>query len=33
MTNSDSGTPVINEIEARVAAVYRWDSLGKPISR
>jgi len=33
MTNGDSGTLVINEIEARVAAAYRWDSLEKPIPR
>jgi hypothetical protein len=30
MTNSDSGTPVINEVEARVAAPYRRDSLDTP---
>jgi CubicO group peptidase (beta-lactamase class C family) len=33
MTNSDSGRPVINEIEARVAAAYGWDSLDKPVLR
>jgi CubicO group peptidase (beta-lactamase class C family) len=33
MTNSDGGRPVINEIEARVAAAYGWDSLDKPVRR
>jgi CubicO group peptidase (beta-lactamase class C family) len=33
MTNSDSGGPVIREIEARVAAAYGWDSLDKPVLR
>jgi CubicO group peptidase (beta-lactamase class C family) len=33
MTNSDSGEPVIAEIEARVAAAYGWDTLDKPIFR
>jgi len=33
MTNSDSGRPVINEIRARVAAAYGWDSLDKPVLR
>ena len=33
MTNSDSGGGVIDEIEARVAAAYGWDTLDKPIFR
>lgn len=33
MTNGDAGTPVINEIEARVASAYNWDSLDKPLLR
>jgi CubicO group peptidase (beta-lactamase class C family) len=33
MTNGDSGGQLINEIEARVAAVANWDSLDKPVLR
>jgi CubicO group peptidase (beta-lactamase class C family) len=33
MTNSDSGGGVIDEIEARVAAAYGWDTLDKPVFR
>ncbi len=33
MTNSDSGRPVIDEIESRVAAAYNWDLLDKPVPR
>lgn len=33
MTNSDSGGAILNEIESRVASVYGWESLDKPIPR
>jgi CubicO group peptidase (beta-lactamase class C family) len=33
MTNGDSGRAVINEVRARVAAAYGWDSLDKPVPR
>lgn len=33
MTNGDRGRAVINEIEARVAAAYGWDTLDKPLVR
>jgi CubicO group peptidase (beta-lactamase class C family) len=33
MTNGDNGRSVINEIRARVAAAYGWDSLDKPVQR
>jgi CubicO group peptidase (beta-lactamase class C family) len=33
MTNSGNGSKVVDEIEARVAAAYGWDSLDKPIFR
>ncbi len=33
MTNSDTSSILIREIEARVAAAYNWDALDKPIPR
>ena len=33
MTNGDRGRALINEIEARVAAAYDWDTLDKPLVR
>jgi CubicO group peptidase (beta-lactamase class C family) len=33
MTNGDAGRPVIDEIRTRVATVYGWDSLDKPVLR
>src|SRR6185295_1606323 len=33
MTNGDAGRPIIDEIRARVAAAYAWDSLDKPVLR
>jgi hypothetical protein len=33
MTNADSGGPVVRELENRVATVYHWDTLDKPIPR
>jgi len=33
MTNSETGGPLIREIESRIAAAYNWDSLDKPLLR
>jgi uncharacterized protein (DUF2249 family) len=33
LTNRDDGSPLIGEIEARVAGTYHWDSLDKPLLR
>lgn len=33
MTNSDSGGRLLNEVAARVAAAYQWDTLDKPLPR
>ena len=33
MTNGDNGNALIRQIEARIAAVYAWDMLDKPLPR
>lgn len=33
MTNADSGGRLLNDVVARVAAAYKWDSLDKPLPR
>jgi hypothetical protein len=33
MTNGDSGGRLLNEVAARVATAYKWDSLDKPLPR
>jgi hypothetical protein len=33
MTNGDSGGRLLQELQARVAAAYKWDSLDKPLPR
>ena len=33
MTNADSGGRLLNEVVARVAAAYQWDTLDKPLPR
>jgi CubicO group peptidase (beta-lactamase class C family) len=33
MTNSDSGGRLINELQQRIAAAYKWDALDKPLPR
>jgi hypothetical protein len=33
MTNGDSGGKLIEELEARVASAYNWDSLDEPVHR
>jgi len=33
MTNGDRGGRAIAEIEDRIAAAYRWDTLDKPVPR
>jgi len=33
MTNADSGSRLLDEVVARVAAAYKWDALDKPLPR
>jgi hypothetical protein len=33
MTNGDNGGPLVREIETRIAAAFKWDSLDKPVPR
>jgi hypothetical protein len=33
MANSDSGGRLIGEVQQRIAATYKWDTLDKPLRR
>ena len=33
MSNADSGGRLIGELQQRIAAAYKWDTLDKPLPR